>query len=222
MTLRKRALNKRVLTAASAAFAIGLFAAACGNGAENTPATAPENGQQTAEFNEADVHFAQMMVPHHEQAVEMADLADTRAGEEVLMLAGEIRDAQGPEIEQMEALLDGWDAEVEHGMDHGEMDGMLTEDQMGELETAEGDAFDTLFLEFMVLHHEGAVDMSETQLEEGADPEASDLAEEIIDAQEREIEEMNRLLGIEEPGDEGPVDEDSDSGDADDDGHSDH
>ena len=210
-------LRKRVLTAASAAFATGLFAAACGNGAEDTPATAPENGQQTAEFNQADVHFAQMMVPHHEQAVEMADLADTRAGEEVLMLAEEIRDAQGPEIEQMEALLDGWDAEVEHGMDHGEMDGMLTEDQMGELETTEGDAFDALFLEFMVLHHEGAVDMSETQLEEGVNPEAGDLAEEIIDAQEREIEEMNRLLGIEEPGDE-----DSDSGDADDDGHSDH
>ncbi|GAB3723994.1 DUF305 domain-containing protein [Nocardiopsis oceani] len=217
MTLRKRAL-----TAASAAFATGLFAAACGNGAEDTPATAPENGQQTTEFNEADVHFAQMMVPHHEQAVEMADLADTRAGEEVLMLAEEIRDAQGPEIEQMEALLDGWEAEVEHGMDHSEMDGMLTEDQMGKLETARGDAFDTLFLEFMVLHHEGAVDMSETQIEEGVNLEAGDLAEEIIDAQEREIEEMHRLLGIEEPGDQSPGGGDSDSGDADDDGHSDH
>ncbi|WP_017583360.1 DUF305 domain-containing protein [Nocardiopsis valliformis] len=200
MTSFERALKKRVLTAATAAFATALFAAACGGGDEDAPTTSSESAEQAAEFNDADVHFAQMMIPHHEQAVDMADLADTRAGSEVQALAEEIRAAQGPEIEQMETLLDAWGAEVEHGMDHSQMDGMLSEGQMTQLEAAEGEDFDTLFLEFMVLHHEGAVDMARTELADGVNPEARELAEEIIAAQEDEIEQMNEMLGVEEPG----------------------
>ncbi|GAA1090913.1 DUF305 domain-containing protein [Nocardiopsis metallicus] len=219
MTSFERALKKRVLTAATAAFATALFAAACGNGGdEDSVTTTPESAEQTAEFNDADVHFAQMMIPHHEQAVDMADLADTRAGSEVRALAEEIRAAQGPEIEQMETLLDAWGAEVEHGMDHSQMDGMLSEEQMSQLEAAEGEEFDTLFLEFMVLHHEGAVDMARTELAEGVNPEARELAEEIIAAQEDEIEQMNEMLGVEdsgteESGAEGPGEDATDDGD---------
>ncbi|GAA1459400.1 DUF305 domain-containing protein [Nocardiopsis exhalans] len=219
MTSFERALKKRVLTAATAAFATALFAAACGNGGdEDSVTTAPESAEQTAEFNDADVHFAQMMIPHHEQAVDMADLADTRAGSEVRALAEEIRAAQGPEIEQMETLLDAWGAEVEHGMDHSQMDGMLSEEQMSQLEAAEGEEFDTLFLEFMVLHHEGAVDMARTELADGVNPEARELAEEIIAAQEDEIEQMNEMLGVEESAVEGPGEDATD----DNDDHSDH
>lgn len=210
MTSYERALNKRVLTAATAAFATALFAAACGDGGDDDAATTTsESEERSAEFNEADVHFAQMMVPHHEQAVHMADLADTRAGDEVRALAEEIRDAQGPETEQMETLLDAWGAEVEHGMDHSEMEGMLSEEQMAELEAAEGEGFDTLFLEFMVLHHEGAVDMARVELADGVNPEARELAEEIIAAQESEIGLMNEMLGVEGSG---PGSEESGSG----------
>ncbi|WP_017584852.1 DUF305 domain-containing protein [Nocardiopsis ganjiahuensis] len=224
MTSYERALKKRVLTAATAAFATALFAAACGDGGGgDTVTTTPESEEQSAEFNDADVHFAQMMIPHHEQAVEMADLADTRAGDEVLALAEEIREAQGPEIEQMETLLDTWGAGVEHGMDDSQMDGMLSDEQMAELEAAEGEAFDTLFLQSMVLHHEGAVDMARTELDDGVNPEARELAEEIITAQESEIEQMNEMLGDEdaEPGSEGSGTETPD-GDATDDDHSGH
>lgn len=208
----KSVLKKRVLTAATAAFATALFAAACG-GDGDAPTTTSESGEQTAEFNDADVHFAQMMIPHHEQAVEMADLADTRAGGEVRALAEEIRAAQGPEIEQMETLLDAWDAEVEHGMDHSQMEGMLSEEQMTQLEEAEGEEFDALFLQFMVLHHEGAVDMARTELDDGVNPEARELAEEIIAAQEDEIELMNEMLGVEEPAAEEPGEDATDNGD---------
>ena len=205
MTSYERALKKRVLTAATAAFATALFAAACGDGGDgDTATTTSESEEQSAEFNDADVHFAQMMVPHHEQAVDMADLADTRAGDGVRTLAEEIRDAQGPEIEQMETLLDTWGAEVEHGMDHSRMEGMLSEEQMAELEVAEGEAFDTLFLQFMVLHHEGAVDMARAELDDGVNPEARELAEEIIAAQESEIEQMNEMLGAETPDGDAP------------------
>jgi uncharacterized protein (DUF305 family) len=219
MTSFERALKKRVLTAATAAFATALFAAACGNGGDEDSATTPESAAQTAEFNDADVLFAQMMIPHHEQAVDMADLADTRAGSEVQALAEEIRAAQGPEIEQMETLLDAWGAEAESGTDHSQMDGMLSEEQMTQLEDAEGEDFDTLFLEFMVLHHEGAVDMARTELADGVNPEARELAEEIIAAQEAEIEQMNEMLGVEETGAEGSV---GDAADDSDDDHSDH
>ena len=192
MTFDKRALNHCAL---AVALATALFATSCGEAATET-GTSESQGQAT-EHTDADVHFAQMMIPHHEQAVEMSDLADTRAGDEVRSLAEQIRAAQGPEIEQMETLLDGWGAEVDHGMDHAEMEGMLSEDQLAELEAAEGEEFDALFLDFMILHHEGAVTMARTQLDEGVDPEARELSQEIIDAQEEEIAHMNDLLGDE-------------------------
>ncbi|MFD7367824.1 DUF305 domain-containing protein [Nocardiopsis alba] len=202
MTFQQRALNRRVPAMIATALATALFAAACG-GDDSAPENADtsQSGEQAAEYNQADVHFAQMMIPHHEQAVEMADLADDRAGDEVRELAEEIRAAQGPEIELMEGFLDDWGAEAEHGMDPSDMDGMLSEDQMSELEGSEGDAFDTLFMEYMVLHHEGAVMMAEAELDEGVNEEARALAQEIIDAQEREIELMNDLLGTDGDGD---------------------
>ena len=192
MTFHKRALNHRAL---AVALATALFATSCGEPETETGADASESQGQTTEHNDADVHFAQMMIPHHEQAVEMGDLADTRAGDEVHDLAEQIRAAQGPEIEQMETLLDGWGAEVDHGMDHTEMEGMLSEGQMAELESAEGDEFDALFLDFMILHHEGAIMMARTELDEGVDPEARELAQEIVDAQEEEVAYMNDLFG---------------------------
>ncbi|PWV50281.1 DUF305 domain-containing protein [Nocardiopsis sp. L17-MgMaSL7] len=203
MTSYQRALKQRALTTAAAALATALFATACGDTGGDTADTTSESEEQVAEHNDADVMFAQMMIPHHEQAVTMADLADTRAGNEVEELAVEIRDAQGPEIEQMETLLDSWGADRESEMDHSDMDGMLTEEQMTELEGAEGERFDTLFLEFMVLHHKGAVDMARTELDDGVNPEARELAQEIIDAQESEIQQMNELLGVEDSGEDG-------------------
>ncbi|GHC74811.1 lipoprotein [Nocardiopsis terrae] len=225
MTSIEHAPNRRVLTAIAAAFATALFAAACGNDGGDAPNTTSDSEEQTAGFNEADVEFAQMMIPHHEQAVTMADLAGSRAGEEVRALSEEIRDAQGPEIEQMETLLDAWGAGTGDGTDHSGMAGMLSEEQMSELETAEGEDFDTLFLEYMVLHHEGAVDMARTELDEGVDPEALELAEEIIAAQESEIELMNEMLGAGEPGAD-PASETPEAGESDggtaEDGHSEH
>ncbi|MEU3017408.1 MULTISPECIES: DUF305 domain-containing protein [unclassified Nocardiopsis] len=221
MTSYQRALKKRALTAAAAALATALFATACGDGGDGTADTTPESEERVAESNDADVMFAQMMIPHHEQAVTMADLAQTRAGEEVRELAVEIRDAQGPEIEQMEALLDSWGADREPETDHSDMDGMLSEDQMAELEAAEGERFDTLFLEFMVLHHEGAVDMARAELDDGVNPEARELAQEIIDAQEGEIRQMNEMLGVDGSGDQGSEDAgpSEDGGDGDHSGH---
>lgn len=152
--------------------------------------------------NDADVAFAQGMIPHHRQAVAMSALAAGRTETpEILDLAARIGAAQGPEIDTMTAWLQEWDAELPAGgmadMDHGGMsgmDGMMTPQQMGRLEQSTGPAFDRLFLEQMTEHHEGAVVMARTELAQGADPDALALARVIVDSQQAEIDEMADLL----------------------------
>ncbi|MBV2364489.1 DUF305 domain-containing protein [Streptomonospora nanhaiensis] len=187
---------KRVLPLLAAAVAAALTATACG-GTEPSAEAAPESSAEAAEFNDSDVMFAQMMIPHHEQAVEMAHLAEDRAGAEVRDLAAGIEAAQGPEIEQLTAMLESWGEEPlpeAEARDHG-MAGMLTDDRLAELERAEGGEFDTLFLEMMIAHHEGAVQMAAEEIENGVNPEAVELAESVVEAQEAEIEQMNGMLG---------------------------
>ncbi|WP_017593531.1 DUF305 domain-containing protein [Nocardiopsis potens] len=195
--------NKRLFLL-PAALASALLLSACGGSPDEGGEQAGEKEADSAGFNSADVMFARMMIPHHEQALEMAELAEDRSGPEVGDLAERIEKAQGPEIEQLTSMLEEWGEDPEAEMDH-EMDGMLTEEQLAELEAAEGDAFDELFLEQMIEHHEGAVDMAQAQLDEGVSAEATELATAVVEAQEAEISEMRGLLG--EPS-EAPASED--------------
>ena len=143
--------------------------------------------------NDADVAFAQGMIPHHEQAVAMSGMVAGRgASPEVEALAGRIAQAQGPEIERMRAMLRSWGAQ-ETGM-HDHMAGMMSDAQMGELMTASGPAFDRAFLTMMIEHHQGAITMARTELDGGTDPAARELAGAIVTAQQAEIAEMQGLL----------------------------
>lgn len=154
-----------------------------------------------AEHNDADVTFAQMMIVHHEGALEMAELATQEAGsEDIRTLATEIEAAQLPEIELMESWLTAWEEPrdpAEHaGMDHGGMDmnGMSQEQVMDSLHQLSGPDFDEQFLTAMIAHHEGAVTMSEDELTQGENPEALELAQQIIEAQQSEIQQMQEYL----------------------------
>ncbi|MEM4780597.1 MAG: DUF305 domain-containing protein [Halalkalicoccus sp.] len=149
------------------------------------------------EFNEADVEFMRMMILHHEQAIEMAKLIPGRTDRrELCDLGPEIIEVQQAEIEQMHDWLAEADADPDHGDhghdhgDHGEMDGMLSEAEMVELRCAEGEEFDCLFVEGMIVHHEGAIDMSEEVLAEGSAERVAALAAEVIEVQREEIEMM--------------------------------
>jgi len=167
--------------------------------------TPPDGGMMspstTTGASAADGMFAQMMIPHHEQAVEMSTLAETRAsGPEIKELAAEIKGAQQPEIDQMTAWLEEWGMPVMTGMDamdehggHG-MSGMLTSDQMQQLADAQGPEFDRLFAEFMILHHEGAIDMAEDVVD-SKDRRVAALAEAIITTQADEIAQLRSFLG---------------------------
>ena len=191
--------------ASAAVVAVTLLLAACGGDDEDPTVqsettTVPEDSTETtaaAEFNDADVEFAQGMIVHHEQAIEMADL-EIENGEsaEVIALAERIRDQQSPEIDKMNEWLEAWgaDAAGDGGMEHGGDSSMMSEEDMAALEEATGAELDRMFLEMMIEHHRGAIDMAEQEVEDGEAPEAKELARNIIDAQSAEIEEMEALL----------------------------
>ncbi len=163
--------------------------------------TAPADSGDSAGFNDADVIFAQGMIAHHEQAIEMADIAlDPTIGArpEVQDLATRIKNAQDPEIELMTGWLAAWGQPVQMdasgGHDMSSMEGVMTAEEMDALGAAAGTEFDTMWLEMMVRHHEGAIDMAETVKVSGSSADVLGLAEQIISAQQAEIDEMRALL----------------------------
>ncbi|WP_336031543.1 DUF305 domain-containing protein [Geodermatophilus sp. FMUSA9-8] len=175
----------------------------CSTGSDTPDAGASSSAEQSAEFNDADVTFAQQMIVHHEGAIEMAQLADGRAQDpRVLDLASRIEAAQQPEIETLTGWLEDWGQPTEAedsmgGMGHGSMDtgGMeMSEEDMSALEAASGAEFDRMWLEMMTEHHNGAVDMAQTELSDGQNADAQDLAQQIIDSQSAEIDEMEEIL----------------------------
>ena len=216
---------KRSTTLTTLALTTALALVGCGTGAEESTETAPEtaapatsSAQATsttsaspsgsaeaiaAEHNDADVMFAQMMIPHHQQAVEMSEmlLAKDNIPANVRDFAQGVVAAQGPEIERMNAMLTAWDEEPMsesggmEGMDHGSgMDGMMSEEDMQQLEDAQGTEAARLYLEQMTVHHEGAVDMARDEVDNGENPQAVALAQQVIEDQEAEIQEMETML----------------------------
>ena len=147
------------------------------------------------EHSPADVTFAQQMVPHHEQALEMAKLVPERSGnDKVRGLAQRIEKAQDPEITRMNSWLKEWGAAAMQDHSGHDMSGMMSGDDMAGLKKATGAEFDRQWLDMMIKHHEGAVEMAKTELAQGEDAEAKKLAQAIIDGQQQEITEMKDLL----------------------------
>lgn len=174
--------------------------AASGAASSPTPANAQLHNRQ-------DVTFAQQMIPHHEQAVEMSDVILTKTGIDprVVALAKQITAAQGPEIEQMRGWLTQWGAPATPampGMDHGGMDhggmpgmtGMMSAADMAALKNAEGVDASRLYLTQMVAHHQGAVSMAQTEITAGVFAPAVALATSIVTSQQKEIDDMQAML----------------------------
>lgn len=164
-----------------------------------TTASAPSASAATdASFNEADVMFASQMIPHHTQAVMMSDLllAKSPLDPEVETLAQQIKAAQAPEIKTMTSWLTAWGKPLDGGMagmDHGD-DGMMSATEMQQLTQADAANAQRLYVAGMIKHHEGAVVMAETEMKAGQDPDAIQLARDIVAAQQSEIATMKALL----------------------------
>jgi uncharacterized protein (DUF305 family) len=185
-------------------------------GMGSSTTSAPSN--QQGGHNQADVAFAQAMIPHHAQALDMAGLVAGRTtNAKVIDLAGRIQKAQDPEIQLMTGWLKTWGAAAPTstamsgmpGMTSGHsmpgmsdtpapsapMTGMMSAPDMANLQAAKGSQFDTMWLQMMIQHHQGAIDMAKTELTQGASTDAKALAQKIIDGQQAEITEMKGLLG---------------------------
>lgn len=192
---------RKQLVAAAAAAGIALSLAACATDDPDSPAPQePGIAEEAVTFNDADIRFAQGMIPHHEQAIEMSDiiLSKDDIDPRVVDLAENIKEAQEPEIELLQSWLQEWDAPpatMDHDM-HGPdgEHGMMSEADLQALEEAQGAEAQQLFLEQMIIHHEGALAMADAQLRQGSNPAALDLAQTIIDTQQAEIESMRMLI----------------------------
>jgi uncharacterized protein (DUF305 family) len=194
--------RKNLVGAALAVLTSGLVLAGCAEGAHpgasdhGTTTAGATSAAPSTEHNDADVTFAQGMIPHHQGAIEMAELAQGRTtNAEVLDLASRVKQAQDPEIKTMTAWLDSWGVPAHgSGMDHGsDMPGM-GDAELGMLKQAKDAEFDRMFLEMMIEHHQGAVDMANTELRQGSNADAKKLAQQVVDSQQAEITEMRALL----------------------------
>ncbi len=153
------------------------------------------NNSNSSGFSGSDIMFAQMMIPHHQQAVDMGTLAETRAlSPEVKALAAKIKAEQAPEILQMQGWLSDSNSSMGMGHDMGhDMGGMLSEADMKALENATGAAFDKLYLEGMIAHHEGAIQMAQMVIDSSND-ETRALGVAIVSSQTEQIAYMKTLL----------------------------
>jgi len=192
------ALTALALAACNGATGSSAPAATTSPSAGATAATTagPSAGTSAEAHNQADVTFAQSMIPHHKEAVAMAQLAPSRANSpEVKTLATEIQGAQDPEITTMTGWLTSWSQPTEMaGMDMSSMPGMMSATEMADLGKLSGAAFDRQFLTMMTKHHQGAVQMATTELSQGQYPAAKSLAQSIIKSQTAEIARMKTLL----------------------------
>lgn len=207
-------MNKKLLTLSATAFAAALALAGCasgsGTGTSGTSTPGMDHGSasssapassapaQASEHNAADVTFAQMMIPHHAQAVLMSNmmLKKQDVPAEVAALATKIKAAQAPEIEMMTGWLKSWNEPTQMPSGHTShgMNGMMGDDDMKKLDTAQGTEAARLFLKQMIAHHEGAIMMAKTENTAGRNTDAIKLSKDIVSAQEAEIQEMQKLL----------------------------
>ncbi|MEU7005273.1 DUF305 domain-containing protein [Streptomyces sp. NPDC046332] len=205
-TARKLALTGAAAVASLLLSACGSATDSAGDAASGTkPGSRPSAADSPAAgaFNDADVAFAQAMIPHHQQALEMAKLADGRAEDTgVKKIVADVEKAQDPEIRTMRSWLKAWGkpesaGQSGHGGGHGAghaMAGMMSEQDMKDLESLRGRAFDRKFAELMIAHHEGAVEMAETEQKDGRDATAKKLAGDVVRTQSAEIAELRKIL----------------------------
>ncbi len=171
-----------------------------GHSPASSATAAPSTTAAAEAHNDADVMFAQQMIPHHTQAVEMSDtlLAKQGIDPRVTELANQIKAAQGPEIQQMQGWLTQWGTLSMPPMSgHGDMagmSGMMSEQDMTSLKDAQGVDASKLFLTQMIAHHEGAITMAQSEIKDGQYPPAVEMARAIVTTQQQEIDTMNGIL----------------------------
>lgn len=167
------------------------------NDLENGMGNMMSSDSTQAKLNHVDVMFLQEMIPHHQQAVDMATLAEIHStNKQLLDLAIGIKTAQTAEIADMTKWLsdDGQSTQEMPGMEMSGMGGMMSESEMADLSAAQGVSFDKLFLTGMIAHHEGALAMAKQIIANGTDARVRTLATNVLTSQASEIATMKTML----------------------------
>jgi uncharacterized protein (DUF305 family) len=195
-------MKKLPLAVGTGVLALALGLTGCSTANAPTTTETSTSASTSTKANDDDAMFVTMMIPHHEQAIEMSDIVLAKSGldTDVANLAQQIKAAQGPEVSRMKGWLTAWGvtetAPGMGGMDHGSMgDGMMSDGDMAALNAANGKDASRLFLTQMIAHHQGAVDMAQQEVRGGQNPDAVALAKSVIAAQTAEIAAMQKLLG---------------------------
>jgi uncharacterized protein (DUF305 family) len=189
------------IVAVTAALATAVVVSSCSKTDDHTQhATAASTSSTVAAHNADDVMFAQMMIQHHQQAVDLAAMAAVHTtNQAVRILAAKISAEQQPEIQAMKALLLQWDVDPNAMGDHGghgsAMQGMVDDATMTKLKSLNGPQFDTLWLQAMIGHHQGAIDMAKTEIAKGQSADMTAMAKTMVTAQQAEIDQMKQMLG---------------------------
>jgi uncharacterized protein (DUF305 family) len=193
-------MKRRTLALAASFLSLALALAGCSTTSQSMPMGSSHSPSSQASasttFNDPDIAFATGMIPHHQQAVEMADivLAKTGVDSRVTDLAKKIKAEQDPEIVTMTGWLKTWGQPSPSAMGGMTMNGMMSQDDMDALTKASGPDSSKLFLHQMIQHHQGAIDMANEELTTGKNADALALAKGIVSSQTAEIATMNRLL----------------------------
>ena len=195
----------RLVAAALALLTAALLVSSCSSPASGGHADHPTTDQpvitgQPAGYNADDVAFATNMIPHHQQAVDLSAMVpDRSANADLIALAKQISAAQQPEINVMKVFLVQWnenpDTNSGHAGHDGTMEGMVDQATMTKLESLSGAEFDKLWLESMISHHQGAIEMAKVEIANGDNVDAKALAKNIVDTQEAEIGQMKQMQG---------------------------
>ena len=199
MTLTAR-IAALLLAVAAALFLSSCSSPASDGRADHQSTDQPAITGQPAGYNADDVAFATNMIPHHGQAVELSAMAPDRStNAELITLAQQISAAQQPEINVMKVFLVQWkenpDTSSGHGGHGNAMQGMVDAATMTKLQSLQGAEFDKLWLESMISHHQGAIEMAKAELANGDNVDAKGLAKNIVTTQEAEIGQMKQMLG---------------------------
>jgi uncharacterized protein (DUF305 family) len=170
------------------------------SGHPDASGTVTLNPGAPAAHNADDITFATDMIPHHDQAVELSALVTGHSNNtDLIALAERISAAQQPEVQTLKAFLVQWketpESDTGHAGHHSQMQGMVDEATIARLQTLNGVDFDTLWLQSMISHHQGAVEMAKAQIANGENGDAIGVAKKIVETQQAEISQMKQMLG---------------------------
>lgn len=190
----------KTLLVSSTVLAATLALAGCAQSSDSGSGSGMNHSSSSAgasdSFNDQDVAFAQMMLPHHKQAVGMSDMLLAKGSgvnADVSALATKIKAEQSPEITELTGWLKDWKQSTSSSMS-GSMSGMMSDGDMAALDKASASDAGKLFLTQMMEHHTSAVDMAKTEVSKGKDKDAVALAKSIVSSQSAEITQMKDML----------------------------